>query len=74
MIPWDLGPEFDENKINSLLQILRRDEEKASGYSKEAHAPWRGMGWGGGTLAWPTHFHNQEIIPTAPQPALWEPG
>lgn len=50
MIPWDLGPEFDENKINSLLQILRRDEEKASGYSKEAHAPWRGVGWGGGTL------------------------
>lgn len=36
-----------------------------------------GGGWGGGwefgISAWPTHFHNQETIPTAPQPALWEP-
>lgn len=43
MIPWE-SQLFDENKINSLLQILRRGEGKESGYSKEAHAPWLGGG------------------------------
>lgn len=46
MIPWELEPEFEENKINSLLQLLRGSEEKELGYSKEAHARW----WGDGNM------------------------